>query len=245
MGAPELNGTAAPGTTVGFGTAMPELLLLADGRFPSGGHAHSGGLEAAAALEGVRDVPHLESFLTGRLATAGVVAAAFTAASCVAAIHGADDRLATLDEECAARTPSPVLRTASRRLGRGLLRAGRTAWPDAAAVPFPAAPGRGPHQPIALGTVAAAAGLGAGEAALASAHDAVLGPATAAVRLLGIDPFAVHALVARLGPQISAVAADAAGHADADPAELPSHAAPLQDVAAEHHATWEVRLFAS
>lgn len=239
MDTPVLNTTAAPSTTA------PELLLLADGRFPSGGHAHSAGLEAAAALEGVRDVPHLESFLVGRLATAGLVAAAFTAASCVAAVDGADDRLGALDEECAARTPSPALRTASRRLGRGLLRAGRTVWPDAPAISFAAAPGRGPHQPIALGVVAAAAGLGPRDAALVSAHDAVMGPATASVRLLGIDPFAVHALIARLGPQISAVAADAAGHAAAEPAELPSHAAPLQDVAAEHHATWEVRLFAS
>ncbi|MGW5123760.1 urease accessory protein UreF [Streptomyces sp. NPDC004069] len=238
-------------------TMLPALLLLADGRFPSGGHAHSGGLEAAAALDGVRDLAALEEFLRGRLATTGVVTAAFTAAAC-AAFGGTDRRgpdtdaalealetLETLDHEFAARTPSPALRTASRRLGRQLLRAARTIWPHPRLDELSAAPRHGPHQPVALGAVAAAAGLGPDAAALAAAHDAVLTPATAAVRLLGLDPFAVHAAVARLGPRIAAVAAEAADHAHTAPAALPSRAGPLLDIRAEHHAAWEVRLFAS
>lgn len=244
--------TADPdGTPAGHhsGAASPALLLLADGRFPSGGHAHSGGLEAAAVLEGVHDVATLEVFLRGRLATAGTVAAAFAAAACVA--FGLDDdrnRAGTiegLDRELAARTPSPVLRHTSRRLGRQVLRAGRAIWPHPGLDALAAAPGRGLHQPVALGVVAAAAGLDPAQVALAAAHDAVLGPATAAVRLLGLDPFAVHALVARLGPQIATAAADGARHALTDPADLPSCAGPLLDLSAERHATWEVRLFAS
>ncbi|MFD4953178.1 MULTISPECIES: urease accessory protein UreF [unclassified Streptomyces] len=229
----------------------PALLLLADGRFPSGGHAHSGGLEAAAALDGVDDLAALEEFLRGRLATTGVVSAAFTAAAC-AAFDGAGRRgessteqLELLDREFAARTPSPALRTASRRLGRQLLRAGRTVWPHPRLDELSAAPRHGPHQPVALGAVAAAAGLGTDAAALAAAHEAVLTPATAAVRLLGLDPFAVHAVLARLGPRIAAVAAGAARHADTAPADLPSRAGPLLDIRAEHHSVWEVRLFAS
>ncbi|MFJ5894474.1 urease accessory protein UreF [Streptomyces sp. NPDC093064] len=233
---------------------LPALLLLADGRFPSGGHAHSGGLEAAAALDGVDDLAALEEFLRGRLATTGVVTAAFTAAAC--ASFGGTGRRATevvevlevlevLDREFAARTPSPALRTASRRLGRQLLRAGRTIWPHPRLDELSAAPRHGLHQPVALGAVAAAAGLGPDAAALAAAHDAVLTPATAAVRLLGLDPFAVHATVARLGPRIAAVAAEAARHAHTAPEALPSRAGPLLDIRAEHHAAWEVRLFAS
>ena len=64
--------------------SLSALLLLADGRFPAGGHAHSGGLEAAIALEGLDDVPGLEKFLRGRAATSGAVAAAFAAAACAA-----------------------------------------------------------------------------------------------------------------------------------------------------------------
>jgi urease accessory protein len=226
--------------------ALPALLLLADGRFPAGGHAHSGGLEAAVALEGVHDVAGLALFLDGRLHTTGLVAAAFAAASCRHARldGGRHDAADVLDRELDARTASPALRAASRRLGRQLVRAGRTIWPHPILDEM-AAPGRGPHQPVALGTVAAAAGLGPADAALAAAHESVTGPATAAVRLLGLDPFTVHAALARLGSQVSAVATEGARRAAGDPADLPSGTGPLLDVLAEHHATWEVRLFAS
>ncbi|MEU1361738.1 hypothetical protein ABZ356_18065, partial [Micromonospora zamorensis] len=64
------------------------LLLLADGRFPAGAHAHSGGLEAAVAAGRVTDLASLEAFLAGRLATAGLVGAAFAAAAHRAAVPG-------------------------------------------------------------------------------------------------------------------------------------------------------------
>lgn len=226
---------------------LSQLLLLTDGRFPSGGYAHSGGLESAAAAGGVHDLVSLREFLTGRLATVGTVAAAFAAAGCAAARDpdAAMGALSVLDDEFGARTPSPALRTASQRLGRQLLRAGRTVWPDARLDALSAAPGRGPYQPLALGAVACCARLQPDAAALAAAHEVVIGPAMATVRLLGLDPFAVHALTAGLGTQIAAVAAGGASHAHTPPGELPAAASPLLDVRAEDHATWEVRLFAS
>ncbi|MFE0463567.1 urease accessory protein UreF, partial [Kitasatospora sp. NPDC058965] len=57
------------------------LLLLADGRFPAGGHAHSGGVEAAVAAGSVTDAGSLEQFLVGRLHTAGLTAAGLAAAA--------------------------------------------------------------------------------------------------------------------------------------------------------------------
>ena len=51
-------------------TGLATLLLLADGRLPSGAHAHSGGLEAAVAAGRVTDLDSLTGFLHGRLATA-------------------------------------------------------------------------------------------------------------------------------------------------------------------------------
>ncbi|WP_445548284.1 urease accessory UreF family protein, partial [Frankia sp. CiP1_Cm_nod1] len=58
------------------------LLLLADGRLPAGGHAHSGGIEAATVDGSVTDLAGLKRFLRGRLATTGLVSAAFAAAAC-------------------------------------------------------------------------------------------------------------------------------------------------------------------
>lgn len=226
-------------------SARSALLLLADGRLPAGGHAHSGGLEAAAALEGVRDLSSLEPFLRGRAATAGMVAATFAAASCAAIEHGGVSGLVELDTELDARIPSPALRDVSRRLGRNLLRAGRAIWPQPGLDDLAAAVDRSPHQPVALGAVAAAAGLAPTDAASATMHDAVASPATAAVRLLGLDPLAVHAILGRLGPELDALAAHAAEVRHRPVPELPAFSSPLLDLLAEAHATWEVRLFAS
>ncbi|HXT46285.1 MAG TPA: urease accessory UreF family protein [Pseudonocardiaceae bacterium] len=217
------------------------LLLLADGRFPAGGHAHSGGLEVTVAAGRVADVATLEEFLRGRATTTGAVSAAFAAAACDALTSCDTGRFQVLDAELDARLPSPALRAASRKLGRQLLRAVRVIRP------YPRLDdlSSGPHQPVVFGAACAAFGLSPWAAALAAVHDAVAGSATAAVRLLGLDPFATHAALARLGPLLDQVADHAAQHARTEPAELPAFSAPLLDVAAEHHAAWEVRLFAS
>ena len=70
-------------------------LLLADARFPAGGHAHSGGVETAATAGTVTDLASLEAFLRGRLRTAGLTAAGLAAAGSVAALVG------TTEEMCA------------------------------------------------------------------------------------------------------------------------------------------------
>ncbi|HEY4854547.1 MAG TPA: urease accessory UreF family protein, partial [Streptosporangiaceae bacterium] len=106
------------------------LLLLADSRLPAGGHAHSGGLEAAATAGRVDGMSGLEGFLRGRLATAGLASAGLAAAACqhaAAVAGGAVPRWAELDAEAAARTPSPAQRRAARAQGRALLRAARAA----------------------------------------------------------------------------------------------------------------------
>ena len=230
--------------------SLSTLLLLADGRFPAGGHAHSGGLEAAVSQEGLRDVAGLEAFLRGRAATTGAVASAFAAACAALSGNSAGPEAATavlgqLDRELEARIPSPALRAASRRLGRQLLRAGRAVWPHPCLDELGRTIVGGPHQPVVLGAVAAAAGLSANAAATAAIYEAVAGPATAAIRLLGLDPFSVHATLARLGPELDRLAAEAAAHAHAPPADLPAWSAPLLDLLAEQHTTWEVRLFAT
>jgi urease accessory protein len=247
--------------------SLATLLVLADGRLPAGGHAHSGGLEAAVATRRVTDLASLEGFLRGRLVTSGVVAAAFAAAASAAAVDevektsypaallappstgwGRSGAAATkpanaelfeeLDEALDARTPSPALRRASRAQGRALMRAARAMWP----VPDI---GREPHHSIALGVTAKAAGLTPRDAAVTAAYGSLTGPATAAVRLLGLDPYGTHALLAALAHDCDRIADHAAQHAHDPVDDLPANSAPLLDIGAEHHATWEVRLFAS
>ncbi|MFF0869111.1 urease accessory protein UreF [Nonomuraea sp. NPDC003560] len=219
------------------------LLVLADGRFPAGGHAHSGGAEAAVAAGRVRDAAGLEAFCRGRLHTSGLTAAGLAAA----AAAGLDPLL--LEEAADARTPSPALRRVARTLGRQLLRAARAVWPCAELDALAAARPRGVHQPVVLGVAARAAGLSPYDAACAAAYESVSGPAAATVRLLSLDPFDATAVLARLAADLDHVArqaAEAAGRVHADGvAALPAASAPLLDITAEQHVTRSARLFAS
>ncbi|MBA0052970.1 urease accessory protein UreF [Streptomyces sp. AJS327] len=219
------------------------LFVLADGRFPAGGHAHSGGAEAAVAAGRVHDARSLEAFCRGRLHTAGLVAAALAAASATG-----HDPLA-LDEAADARTPVPALRDVARRLGRQLMRAARATWPSAELDRLAGARPRGAHQPVVLGLTARAAGLAPLDAAYAAAYESVSGPATAVVRLLSLDPFDATGVLARLAPELDRIAEDARAAAQRVVHEgtvaLPAASAPLLDITAQHHAAWQVRLFAS
>jgi urease accessory protein len=258
------------------------LLLLADSRLPAGGHAHSGGLEAAAAAGRVDGMSGLDGFLRGRLATAGLVSAGLAVAACqhaAAVSGGAAPRWAELDAEAAARTPSPAQRRAVRAQGRALLRAARAAWPhpvlDALAADRshdPAGPltagtltagtltagtlaagtlaaGRradGPFHPVVLGACAWVAGGTPADAAVIAATAAISGPASAAVRLLGLDPLAVTGLLARLAGDVAGLAEVACHAARTDDwAALPAPASPGLDLLAERHALQEVALFES
>jgi len=210
-------------------------LLLADGRFPSGGHAQSGGLEEAVTTRSVVDLDSLRAFVGGRLATGGRVAAGLAAVACAGRWP-----MDVLDAEADARMASPAVRAASRRQGRQLLRAASHGWP----VPVEATSA---HFALAVGVVSAAAGLAPVDAARWAAYDAVMSCSTAAVRLLGLDPFSVAAMVAGFAVAIDEVAAEGAAFAAGDRAleELPCGTAPLLDIGAERHLTREVRLFAS
>jgi urease accessory protein len=221
-------------------------LTLADARFPGGGHVHSGGLEEAVARGLVTGVPDLAPFLAGRLRTTGLVGAGFAAAAVVAAA-GRGGPWAALDAELDARTPARAQREASRAQGRATLRAARLAWPSPVLDDLVAAGGR-PHHPLLVGAVIGADGGSPAEAAQCVGYLAVSGPASAAVRLLGLDPFAVNAAIVQLRPVLDAVVAEAVRSAELPPDQLPAPGAPVLDLMAQahvHHHREQVRLFVS
>jgi len=225
------------------------LLLLLDSRAPAGAHHHSGGMEAAIMAGLVTDLTGTEDFCQARLRTSAKVSAAFAAASCRLFINergGLPAQLAQLDAEYGARIPSEATRRASRELGRGLTRLLRSFLPEAdLATAFARCAGPSPHHALVLGAGVALAGGSPELAARAAALGACAGPASAAVRLLGLDPFAVQAMLARLAPEIDECAVAAARTADQPPALLAADGAPVLDLLADYHRTAEVRLFAS
>jgi urease accessory protein len=197
-------------------------LLLADSRFPSGSYAHSLGLEQAVA-DGLTDVP---AFMAARSRLVAEADARFA----VEARRGND----VADEWCA-RCPSPVLRAVSRRLGRQLLRSAAVVW-DVSVTDAP--------RPVALGVVAGAAGLGDEATALLALYDDASTVASAALKLLPLDPALTARWVAELAPRLTLAARAVA--ADTRPLEdLPAPAAVALELAAPVHQRSRERLFAS
>ncbi len=222
-----------------MGAGSVVSLLLADSRFPAGSYAHSLGLEQAVA-DGL-DVDGVASFIGARLR----LVAAPEAALSVAARRAAGDRasLAALDEEHAARCPSPVLRDVARRLGSQLLRSAAVAWPSATIDSYRAGSTTTPR-PVALGVVGAAAGMDDLELATVALYDDAATVACAALKLLGLDPAQTARWLADLASDIGAAAREIAD--DERPvAQQPPPAAVALELAAGRHARRTERLFVS
>jgi len=205
-------------------------LLLADGRTPTGGFAHSGGLEPSGV--GAGGVP---AFLEARLRTTGLLDAA------VASRAAAGGDPLALEAAWAARTPAPAVREVARRLGRALLRLGLRLWP--APLAAYAAASEATPRPVVLGLLGAAAGLGPEAVARLALYDDAATVTGAAPKLLAIDSLEAAAWLAAAAPLVDELAARAAETGAAHP--LPAPATPLLDLRAQAHITENRRLFAS
>ena len=214
--------------------SVASLLLLADGRFPDGAHAHSHGLEAAVDAGRVHDTASLEDYVTCRLWTTGRL----DAATARLAASGVDP--AVLDSAWCVHTPSEVARATSRSLGRSLARTAARVVPDR---PIVLADGRPPVQPVAFGLLATAVGCDPDEAALASAHGTAATLAAAGLRLLSLDPFDVAAVLHDLRSSVDDVAASTRVVTAA--ADLPHASTPFAEIDVERQAQIPTRLFRS
>lgn len=239
------------------------LMLLADGRFPSGSHAYSAGMEQAVVWGDVSDLASAEAFVTGRLETSAVLAAQVTAAANEAARTAASGGSASratslldeLDRELDARTASAAARVVSREVGRRWRRAVVSAWPDLIWLEGD----RARHGWVVLGSASAPLGISPEEASCLALYELAGAPVWAAVRLLGLDPMAAAGLVARMVTEYEAVVCTAAreavgrmdgtGEGDANTSDrwawVSWSTALLSELAAEAHPRREDRLFAS
>ncbi|MET0627534.1 MAG: urease accessory UreF family protein [Acidimicrobiia bacterium] len=223
-------------------------LLLADGRFPAGGHAHSGGVEAAVSDGRVHDIASLAAYVRGRLHTAGLTDAALAVATARRLDpDGTADPprvvLRVLDAEADARMLAPPLRHASRRLGRQLVRVASRCWASPIWADVALAAPDGLHQACTWGVVGRVAGIDDGEVARLAVHHAVSTPAQAGVRLLGLDPFAVAGVLAAVQADGEAVARRAVVAGRGALHDLPAGTGPVVEIAAVEHATWDMRMF--
>jgi urease accessory protein len=210
-------------------TNLTTLLALADSRLPTGGHVHSGGVEEAVSSGLVADLATLRAYLRRRIRTNGLVTA-----SLAAAVHSGRLSVPAADRETDARTPAPAARRASRAQGRGLTRLARRVWPD----DDWDALGTTPHLAVAAGAVGAAGGLTPEHTALSIVYTTMTGSATAAQRLLALDPGDVAALTFELSTLCDQTSAAAC-------AELADLSDPLLDVLAQRHVQRDRPLFVS
>lgn len=217
----------------------PGLLLLADSRLPSGGHAHSGSLAVAVSRGVVRDIETLRAFCDARLHSAGALSALFANR----AQRSAHDPsiLTELDNALDIRMISSASRMSSRAQGNGLVRVASTTWPSASLAHIPSRA----HHAIALGVCVAVVGGSAKDAAVIASTNSITANCSAAVRLLGLDPFSVSKLQAEFGVAITDIAESVSTLDDMEINSLPAFSSPGLDLLAQAQTRLEVRLFAS
>jgi urease accessory protein len=180
--------------------AFSTLLTLSDSRLPTGGHVHSGGVEEAVTSGLVVDLPTLRAFLRRRIRTQAWSPHRWPP-PCTPA-------RSPLPPPTAKPMPAHRLRGARRirAQGRGLTRLARRVWPDRDW----AAIGVKPHLAVAAGEVGLASGLAPEQTALSLVYTTMTGSATAAQRLLALDPGDVAAVTFELSPLCDQTAALAA-----------------------------------
>ena len=214
------------------------LFQLADSAFPSGGFAHSAGLEAAMQAGEVEGARGLHRFAVEALWQAGRGSLPL-----VTAAHRDRAALADLDERAETFLTNHVQRRASRAQGRAFL--------DTAARIFPAQVGPLREQARALGLRFHHAPLfGAALSALGAAlHESqrlhlwltLRAIVSAAVRLGLVGTHEAQALQSTLAPAIDEVFTACAGLGPADLAQT----APLLDLFSATHDRLYSRLFQS
>ena len=212
---------------------------LIDSAFPSGGFAHSGGLEAAVQHGHVADSAAVHAFARQSLAQCWRAALPI-----VTAAHRCVDDITELDQLCDVFLSNPIANRASRAQGRALLTSVARAFPGVPAAPFEAAirvkETAGHYAPL-FGGIFRLLDVNLLDTQRAFLFIASRGVGSAAVRLGIIGAYEAQTIQAELSAHIDAVIHDCGAVAPHDVAQT----APLIDLFQSTHDRVYSRLFQS
>jgi urease accessory protein len=213
------------------------LWQLADSAFPTGGFAHSGGLEAAWQSG---EVPSPEAL--DRLVRAALWQAGRGLLPLASAAHADPRRLEELDEICHVFLTNVVASRASSVQGRAFAATCARVWPGDAMHALERRVGklRGHQAPI-FGAALSLLGLPLATMQHLFLYSTLRGLSSAAVRLGIIGPFAAQRLQVACAGELELVAENCADFRDSDIAQT----APILDLLQAGHDRLYSRLFQS
>jgi urease accessory protein len=215
------------------------ILQLADSGFPTGGFAHSAGLEAAVHRGQVRSVTDLVAYADAFLWNLGNAALPF-----VGAAHDTPDAIWALDEWVDAFLTSHVGNRASRTQGRAFVATCVRVFEEPRLVAL-AGPTRArevtAHFAPIFGASLVALGLDRDETLRLYLYLGLRGLTSAAIRLGVIGPHEAQRLQTGAGPTLDAVLSSCALLGPEDAAVT----APIIDIVASTHDTLYARIFQS
>ncbi len=221
------------------------LLQFADGLFPTGGYAHSFGLEYEVQAGEIRDLAGVEAFVRAHLeGSAGPCDAVAVVSALALGRQGDLEGLLALDETLEAMKPVAEFREASRQMGRQTLRVAATLADHPLLRAFAEAveAGRTPgHHPLAFGLAGSALGWPPEAAARAYLYSTTALLVGAALRLLPLGQLDGQRILWAAAPLIERLSREAEGKG---PADLWSFA-PGIEIAGMRHAGLDARLFRS
>jgi urease accessory protein len=224
---------------------LVSILHFADSAFPTGGYAHSFGLEAYCQAGMVRDADGVERFLGAHLEGSAGPCDATVAVGALDAINRGDTEMCRrLDETLDAMKPIREFREGSRQMGRQTLRVSAALTGDARLSTYldqvqgGCAPG---HHAVTLGMAGGALGWTGGELATVFVYTTTALLVGAALRLLPMGQLEGQRMLWKLHATMERVARDAARRNIADLWSF----TPGLDIQGVRHERLEARLFRS